>query len=74
MNDLGERWIFCQNLVGRFPLIPICSDVHVFQGTYGRYTYAAPAAHGATPPINVRIFIYNSLPHCTVLGAGREKL
>ena len=71
MNDLGERWIFCQNLVGTIPLIPIGSGVPVL-GTYGRYTYAAPA-HGATP-VNVGIFIYNSLPHCTVLGAGREKL
>ena len=29
MNDLGESWIFFQNLVGTIPLVPIGSGVPV---------------------------------------------
>ena len=71
MNDLGEIWIFFQNLVGTIPLIPIVPASLYWARTDG--THAAPPAYGATP-VNVGIFIYNSLPHCTVFGAGREKL
>ena len=59
--------------MGTILLIPVGSGVPVLQGTYGRYTYAAPAHGGATPPVNVGIFIYNSLPSLYCVGGWERE-